>query len=498
MLKNAYFLLIRTLLISFIGFFSIRELLSVLGVEQFGLLNLIFGVATLFTFLNSAMVSANQRYFSFNLGKKNYNALEQVWKSSLILHLIIAFIVFVLLFLLKNLILCNLLKIDKIFLKDASYIYNFAVISVIVSVIQTPFNAMVLAWEKMSIFSLISLLDAFLKLIIIFILYFFDYNVLRKYVFLYLIINILILMIYVSYCVFALKKSIVIGLPKKEYFKEMFFYSSWSIFGNFSHIVRLQGNNIILNIFFGVVLNSVYFITNTLIGVVTNLVNSVVTAMNPRIYKTFAQQDFEKNKELIFGSSKFGFLLCYLIAIPIIHNTDYVLEIWLKDVPEYTVDFVQLALVVLLIDSLSGGLMTGIQASGKIKVYQITVSFIILMNLPLSYILLKTLNNQFVIYYVAIFLALLSFIARLFFLKKQINFKVKEYINMVLMKILFVIFSSQFLLYLISYIKIETNFLNLVVSSSVIILVILFSIYTFGLNVKEKNFLNEKLYGLKK
>lgn len=494
--RNSIFLAMRTIVISIIGLFSVRELLVILGVEEYGLFNLVFGVAALFTFINGAMVSSTQRYLSYYIGKKNNQLFEDVWSSSLFLHLLIAVTVSIILLSLKDLMLNRVLSIDSNYIKSANFVFYFAVISIFISIFQAPFNALILAKEKMSFYAGLSLYDAVSKLGIIYCLYFMQESLLEKYTVLYVSSSLVVFIIYIIYCNNKFNNKIQLNISNFSLLKEMFFYSSWNIFGNFAIVAKIQGINILLNILFGLVVNSAYAITNTVSGVVSGLMNSITTAINPQIYKSYAEQDFDRNIILINSASKFSCLLCLFVILPILFNTQYLLELWLHNLPRYLVDFVQVALIVMLIDCLSGSLMTGIQATGKINVYQIVVSISVFLNLPLSYLGLKIWGEPLIVYWVALFMSLISLGLRLYFLSCLTKFNISIYIKSVLIKVILVILSSSLLAIVFSkLIYIQHEFISFLILSLAILLGLIFSIFLFGLCSSERQFIFSKING---
>lgn len=495
-LRNASYLVFRTLLVSLIGLFTVREVLRLLGVEEYGLFNLVFGIAALFAFINGAMVSSTQRYLSYYIGKKNNKLFEDVWNSSLFLHLLIAVTVSVVLLGIKDLMLNRVLSIDLNYMESANFIFYFAIISIFISIFQAPFNALILAKEKMSFYAGLSLYDAISKLGIVFCLYFMQDSLLEKYTILYVSSSLVVFVIYILYCYKKFDKKIQLKVSNVPLLKEMFFYSSWNIFGNFAAISKMQGINILLNIFFGVVVNSAYAITNTVIGMLSGLINSITTAINPQIYKSYAEEDYTRNSLLINIGSKFSFFFCLLIVLPILFNTQYLLELWLNEIPSYLIDFVRLALVVMLIDCLSGTLMTGIQATGKIKIYQIVVSISVFMNLPLSYLALQLTSKPWVIYWVALLMSLISLGLRLYFLNRLARFSIIEYIYSVLVKLMIVLcISGLFSWYLKNFLVIEGQMISFLISSIIIVLIVMICIVLFGLSSAERQFIQNKIKG---
>ncbi|MDM1719800.1 hypothetical protein [Acinetobacter towneri] len=495
-LRNASYLVFRTLLVSLIGLFTVREVLRLLGVEEYGLFNLVFGIAALFAFINGAMVSSTQRYLSYYIGKKNNKLFEDAWSSSLFLHLLIAVTVSVVLLSIRDLMLNRVLSIDLNYMKSANFIFYFAIISIFISIFQAPFNALILAKEKMSFYAGLSLYDAISKLGIVFCLYFMQESLLEKYTILYVSSSLVVFVIYILYCYKKFDKKIQLKVSNVPLLKEMFFYSSWNISGNFAAISKIQGINILLNIFFGVIVNSAYAITNTVIGVVSGLINSITTAINPQIYKSYAEEDYKRNSLLINIGSKFSFFFCLLIVLPILFNTQYLLELWLHEIPDYLIDFVQLALVIMLIDCLSGTLMTGIQATGKIKIYQIVVSISVFMNLPLSYLTLQFIPKPSVIYWIALLMAFVSLGLRLYFLKRLAKFSIIVYMNSVLVKIALVLFFSVFFSWFLKELfEIDDQMISFLLSSIIIVLIVVANIVLFGLSTIERQFIQNKIKG---
>lgn len=498
-LKNASYLVFRTLLVSLIGLFTVREVLRLLGVEDYGLFNLIFGIATLFTFINGAMVSSTQRYLSFYIGKKNEKLLDDVWRSSLFLHFLIAVLVLIVLFSFKSLILNSLLSIDAGHIDAASFVFNLAVVSIFFTIFQSPFNALILAKEKMSFYAVLSLYDAVTKLLIVYLLYYLSDPLLEKYTSLYVGSSLIVFFSYIIYCSRKFDKKIQLRVSNSNLLKEMFSYSAWNIFGNFSNIAKIQGINILLNIFFGIVINSTYAITNTLTGTIGGLINAITTAINPQIYKSYAEENFERNALLINIGSKFSFFFCLIVILPILLNTKYLLELWLYEIPAYLVYFVQLALIVMLIDCLSGTLMTGIQATGKVKIYQIVVSISVFLNLPLSYLALQLIREPWIVYWIALFMSFVSLGLRLYFLSHLTKFSILSYVKFVLTKAFLVLFISVFLCWLfMSIFETQSQIVLFFSSLIVAIVIVMINIILFGLSSTERQFIQNKIKGYRK
>lgn len=494
--KNSFFLAIRTIVITLIGLYSVRELLLILGVEAYGLFNIVFGVAILFLFINGAMVSSTQRYLAYYIGEGNDSLVSDVWNNSIILHFCVGIIISFLLLIVKRHLLDNLLVIEFKFKETADFIYNCSIISVFISVIQAPFNALILAQERMSFFAKVSFIDAGLKLLVIVLLHFFENNILEKYALMYLFSGVIIFFIYYFYCYKYFKKGFYLVKVKTKFLKEMTIYSFWNIFGNFSYMAKTQGINIVLNIFVGVVANSAFAITTNISSAISNLISAIVTAINPQIYKSYAEKDFERNTFLIHKASKFSFYLGLMVVLPVLFNIQYLLELWLRNLPIYLISFVKYALIILLIDCLSSSLMTAIQATGKVKKYQILVSLFVFINLPLSYIGLKLWGNPEVVFIVALFISVVNFWLRLFFVKKLANFDIGFYLSSVIFKVFLVTIASLLsIILMLNIINYKHEIFFLIINSILIVCAVCCNIIVFGLDASERKFILFKING---
>lgn len=493
-LKNTSYLIFRTLILSVIGLFTVREVLRLLGVEDYGLFNLIFGIATLFTFINGAMISSSQRYLAYYIGNKDQKKLNEVWSNILFLHLLIGVIVCLSLFFSKEFILNGLLSINLEYKETSYFIFNLAIVSVFITIFQSPFNALILAKEKMSFYAQISLLNGVIKLLIVYILYWLSDPLLVKYALLYIFSSLLTCVIYIIYCWKKLNQNTVFKIENISLLKEIFFYSSWNIFGNFASIAKLQGFNILLNIFFGLVANTAYGLTNILVGVINGLVSSITTAINPQIHKTYAVNNYKRNILLINMGSKYSFFFCLIVVLPIFFNTKYLLKLWLSDIPLYLLDFIQLSLIFLLIETLSTTLMTAVQATGKVKIYQILLSVLILLNLPLSYFALKVYGNILILYWIQILISLTCLVVRLIFLKNILEFNINYYVKNVLARVVLVLFLSVLMTYIfMNFLSCDNDFLYFMILSTAIVGFVVFNIFIFGLSKFERVYFYEKL-----
>lgn len=493
--KNSLFLYVRMLLNMGIGLYTSRVVLNTLGIEDFGVYSIVGGVVSMFGFLNSAMSSATQRYLSFEIGKKDISKLSKTFSISLSIHILIGIIVLILAETVGLWFVNNRLNVPLDRMSEVNWVYQFSILTFLFGIIQVPYNALIIAHERMNVYAYISIFEVLSKLFVVYILVILDYDKLKLYAVLLFIVSFLIRMIEKYYCKTKFPESKYNFVYDKMFFKEMLNYAGWNLFGNFAAIARGQGNNILLNIFYGPVLNAAYGITLQLQGAVLSFMNSFQTAINPQIIKSYASDNKDDAIRLIMQSSKFSFFLMSIFVFPILFNTKYVMELWLKNIPDYTILFVQLSLIGVLIDTISGSLMTGIQATGKIKGYQSVVGTLVFLNLPFSYLGIVLWNIPQIIFITSIVISFISLFFRLYFLFKAMDFSVLNYSKDVLAKIA-VITIIMTLIYFILENNFElqyNNFFSFIAESIVIEFILIVLIYSIGLKTSEREIGNNIL-----
>lgn len=436
--KNTLFLSFRMLLNMGVSLYTSRVVLEVLGIEDYGIYSVVGGVVTLFSFFNAAMSSATQRFLAFDLGKKDEKQLHNTFNATFIIHIFIAALILILAETLGLWFINNRLNVPLERLGTINWIYQFSILTFLVGVIQVPFNALIIAREQMNIYALISVIEVTLKLIIVYLLVLFDLDKLQLYAILIFAVTLLNALFYQIYCYTHFKESKFRWYYDSKYFGLLISYSGWSLFGHIASLARSQGLNLVLNIFFGPFVNAAYGIMQQVQGAVITFVSNFQMSVNPQIIKSYANNEKERMMKLIFKSSKFSYLLMLLITFPIIYNVEFVLKLWLKNPPEYSELFVQLCLLNVLIDCISGPLMIGAQATGKIKWYQIVMGSLIFLNLPISYFLLIFFRSPEITLYIGIAITVLSLIFRLVFLKRMIKLDILLFVKEVLVRLVVV------------------------------------------------------------
>lgn len=486
--KNTMFLYIRMFLIMGITLYTSRIVLRELGVSDYGIYNLVGGFVAMLGFFNAAMSSATQRYLSFDIGRGDLDRLKKTFSATLTIHILIAIVGF----LLAETLGLWYINTKMVFPSERVYavnvVYQFSILTFLLSIIQVPYNALIIARERMNMYAYVSILEAILKLLIVFFLVYFGSDKLITYSILTFVVAFAIRITYQIYCRREFTESKYKFQYDKQYYKELIGYSGWNLFGNIASVAKGQGVNIVLNIFFGTIVNAAYGITNQVFSAVNMFVSNFQLALNPQIIKNYSQGNFKQSHYLISQGAKFSFFLMLIIVTPILLNTDYILNFWLKTPPEHTTIFVQLCLINILIDCLSGSLMTGAQATGKIKWYQIIVGTLVFLNLPISYFVLKLGAKPYSVYYVSIFISIISLQFRLYFLKKTMNFDVKTYYWTVLLKVIVLSCLALIMVYCIkTYFRYEVSFLVFIVESSSIVLLLIFLIILLGTTKKERD-----------
>lgn len=488
---NTGILYTKMLITMGITLYSTRLVLNALGASDYGIFNLIAGVIAMLSFLNTAMTVSTQRYLSFHQGTGNFEMQKKVFTNSWALHIIIGAIVMILLLVLEPFLFGGFLNIPVDRIPTAKAIYYFMSISVFFTIISVPFTASLNAHENMLWIAIVNIIESFIKLgIAISLLWFIQAERLFAYGIFMAVLSFISFSLYAVYC---LNKYDECSIKKyqidKPLIKELGGFAGWNLFGALCTFSRTQGIAIILNVFFGTIVNAAYGIANQTAAQLSFFSHTMLRAINPQIMKSEGMDDRQRMLRLSMMASKFGFFLLAFIAIPVIFEMPTILKLWLKNVPEYTVIFCSLCLISILANQLTIGLQSAIQATGKIKAYQAIIGGIQLFNLPVSYLLLRLDFAPYSVLISSIGVEVLSCIFRLFFLHKKAGMSIIEYFERVFLKEiipLFFIISTCWLV--TNYVYFEYRFL-LTVAVSVIIFIV--SIYFTGLCKDEKIFIND-------
>lgn len=484
--KNTIILYIRMIVMIFIGLFTSRVILNTLGVENYGIYNVVGGIVAMFGIITSSLSSSISRFITVELGTNNIERLKKIFSTSVTVQLIISVIIVILIEIIGLWFLHNKINIPTERLDEATFVMHCSVITFAVSLNTMPYNATIIAHEKMGIFSYITLLDAILKLVVVYLLYVSPFDKLETYAVLLLLVSVIVQLIQFIYCRRQFQECRFSWLLDKQLLKEMSSFSGWSFAGNASYIINTQGINLLINIFFGVTINAARGIATQVDTMIQGFVNNFTTAMNPQIMKSYATKDLKYMHQLIISGSKFAYFLMLFFAIPICLETNFILTLWLKQVPEYSVSFVRLALLTSMMTALGSTLTTSQSATGHIKYSSMVTSFLTFLDFPLSYFVFKIGYSPTSCYIVHFILYSLLQFLKIFLVKNYIKLSVKLYLKEVFLKVFLVSIVAFILPYLI-YIILDSSFLRLLFVITMSAISTLVSIYLLGLTSVEKH-----------
>lgn len=433
--KNTLLLYVRMFLTMIVSLYTSRVVLNTLGVEDYGVYNVTGGVVAMFSFFNTAMSSATQRYITFALGKGDKQRLNVIFNTAVVIHLGISLCVLILGETIGLWFVMSKLVIPAERSVAAMWVYQCSILTSLVSIMSVPYNADIVANEKMSAFAYISILEVILKLLIVFVLVIIPADKLISYAILVVCVQLIIRYIYVSYCSRHFEEAKIKKVFDKSLFKEMASFAGWSFFGNFACILYGQGVNMLLNIFFGPVVNAARGVAIQVQTAVHQFAGSFQMAINPQITKSYASGNLLQMHSLMCRSSRFSFYLLFFLILPILLETDFILTLWLKNVPDNTVIFTQIMLCIMMLNPFSSPLTIANQATGMIRFYQIVVGCTLMSIFPISYLVLLWGAPAYAVFCVHFIIEGIALIFRMIMLRKLISLSLIEYVKNVYLPI---------------------------------------------------------------
>ncbi|WP_180116288.1 lipopolysaccharide biosynthesis protein [Acinetobacter sp. YH12140] len=448
---NTIFLYIRMVFVIILSLISIKLVYKSLGIENFGILNLVTGFVLLFSFLNNAMRNGTQRFLNVAYATGDLKEVKNTFSISFNVHVVISVVLFVLAETIGLWFLGNHLNIPKEKFFEAQVIYHLAIFSLIFTIISVPYQAMLIAKEKMTLYAYLSILDAILKFLSALILVFLTSNLLIYYGLALLFSSIIMFFCYI----FLVGKRYKINYSMKNNMsltKKIVSFSGWNILGQISSVTSNQGVTILFNIFFGVVANASFAISQQINALLNNFVSNLQMAFNPQIVESYVKGDVKRHVGLVLLASRYSLYLISLMSIPFLVSCEYILSNWLdKELPEYTLVFSKIVIFVAIIDGISGPFWMSAHARGDIKKYQIVISFILLLNLPLSYFLIKTYGMAEKAILSTITVSFFSFLFRFYYFKKGLLQELKSPQLNLYVKNLIMIFIFLFILNILQF-----------------------------------------------
>ena len=489
--KNTLFLYIRMFIVLIISLYTSRLLLNALGIVDYGIYNVVGGIVTLFTFVTGAMSTSSQRYITFALGQQDEQRLKEVFRSSLQVFVLLSLIILLLSETIGLWFLYYKMTIPAERMTATFWVYQISILSCVLGMLVIPFRAEIIAHERMNAFAFISIMDVVLKLFIVIIISLMDDERLIFYAVLMFLITFLNNIIYMVYCKKQFKEINYKMVFNKPLLKEMGNFAGWSLIGNLAGVLYNHGVNILLNMFFGPAINAARGIAIQVQGTIQGFIINFQMAVNPQITKTYATNDLNRMHNLIIASSKFSFFLLFLLTLPIILETNQILVLWLKLVPEHTINFIRIIFFIMLIDTLANPLIIANQATGKIKKYQTVVGGILLSIVPISYIALKLGSKPEMVFIIQLIIAIIAQIARVIMIRPLINISYRKYLKEIVFRSVIVMIVASILPIYI-YEQMDENLLRLmcvVICCSVSIII---TILLLGLNNKERAMIYQK------
>ena len=494
--KNTLMLYVRMLIIIIVGLYTSRVVLNVLGESDFGIYTLVGGIVIMFSFLNSSLSGASARFITFELGRGDLERLKLVFAGSLTVHIIIALIVFILAETVGLWLLETKLVIPEHRMYAARVIYQFSVISCLISITQVPYNAMIIAHEKMQVYAYIGILEALLKLGAVISLLFFNTDKLILYGVLICVVSFIVTFAYRWYCKRKFEECHFTLTFNREILYPMLSFSGWDFYGNLSVTLKGQGVNVILNLFFGTLVNAASGVATQVQSVLASFANNFLLTIKPQVVKKYAAGQINSMINLVMVSSKMAFALVLFFSLPLILENEFVLKLWLKNVPQYAVEFCQFSLIINLFAAMFTPILYSIHAIGRVKFMSIVSGTIYMLSLPLTYLFLKMGGTPIVPYILMVFIHLLVCFSYLWSLKRELKvFSIRFFLK----KVLGVCFSIAFVSSIIPCLLLlyfPSGWLRLFLVSGTCIFLMLLTTYYWAFDKNTREFCVIKLKNL--
>lgn len=489
--KNTLFLYLRMIIVMGINLYVVRAVLDLLGVVDYGIYNVVGGVVAMFSFINGTLATSSQRFFSIELAKGDYKRLNEWFCLNI---LIFVFFIIIFIFIAESLGLWFVntqMTIPDERLVAANIVFQLSIVTFCVSFYSIPYNALIIAHEQMSAFAYISIIEALFKVVIIYVLTISSWDKLIIYSILMLISSFGVTISYIMYCRIKYKESRFKIYYNSNELRDLFNFSSWHLLGTLSIVIRGQGINLLINMFFNPAVNAARAIAYQIEGAVNQLHSNFFIAVKPQIYKAYANKNMEGLHILTIRSTIICVFLVSVLVFPILLNTDYILNLWLKDVPDYCVLFTQLVLINCLIDSTSNSTISPAIASGRLRRFYLYTGTLYILNLPISYVFLRNGNPPQYVMFVSIIISIVSVYLRAYLLIDIINYPFRKYCIVIakLVVVSCIIFGCTYLLSL-SF----DNLLRLLVVTFLSSVFHIFIYYHYILNSEDKIVVRNRVF----
>lgn len=484
--RNTVFMAIRMVIVLAINLYATRLILSAIGVVDYGIYTVVCGVVAMFGFLNTAMSNGIQRFYNFEMGKVGDVGVTRVYNTSLRIQFIVAFIVLVATEIVGVWYLNNKMVLPPERLSAAFWVMQYSIFSLVIIIIQVPYVSYIIAREKLDFYAMMSVGNAVLTLLATILLSYIDFDRLITYGFFLFVIHILF---FLAYLLYSKRISVNLVFEKKtDYalFKEMVQFSGWNLLGTFVGVGKEQGTDVILNFFFGPIVNAARGVANQVNGGLQSLVSNLSISVRPQVTKSYAEGNIDRTMNLTYSISKVSCIILYMFSLPIILEIDFILRIWLGDnIPEHTQNFVLIIVATSFLNNLNSAISGVVHSSGKMKRYQIVGSVLTLFSIPAIYIVLKIGGSPEMALWVIFVSMIIVQIGALLVLKTIIDYSIKTYLRKVLIPFLETLLVSIIFPLFILYVM-EEGLFRFVVVSIISFLSIVAATFFVGLNKSER------------
>ncbi|SOD11537.1 Na+-driven multidrug efflux pump [Fibrobacter sp. UWB16] len=484
--KNALFLYCRQIIIMAVGLLTVRITLSILGIVDYGVNNVVAGTVSMFAFLSGSLASGSQRFFSFYIGSGEKDKLSDSFKGTFSIYVIFTLIIFVLQEIVGLWLLNNKLVIPPDRMFAAQCIFQMAILGSCASLMTAPYMASVIAHENMKVFAQVGIIEVVLKLLIVFLLYISPADKLITYGFLYMLINLGMMLFYQMYTFKKYDECRSSFLWRKDLIKELLSFNGWNCFGSFAWMMKNQGLSIMLNTFFGPIVNAAQQIGTQIRSISASFSQNFSMATKPQIIKSYAAKDYDRTLDLVFKTAKINFFLMYVITLPACFSLDYLLDLWLVDVPQYAVVICQLLLIENLVETSSLPFAVVNQATGKIALYQFLIGVVGLLNIPFAYIACCNGCEPKIAFLIGVILQLCIAAIRIIFVQRVFPKSFFKIIGQIYIPCSLIVVISYFTSHLL-WIPI-TSFMVFTIETLCQVLLVLLLSYFIGLNKNERVF----------
>ena len=491
--KNTVFLTIRVLVVTLISLYTSRVILQELGVDDYGIYNIVGGFVALVNFLTFAISAAMQRFLRKEIEQHNNFRLQNVYSSCCVLAVLSILVTIIVLELIGTWFVLDKLNIPSSRIDVAFIVLQFSIFNVCCEIFKQIFHSLLVSYEKMNFYAYISIADAVLKLGVVYFLSIISFDKLILFSALQSFVAFGILAISGLYCYWQFSNVRFSFKTNIKDLREIVKFSFWNSISSMSDVAYMHGSNILVNLFFGVTVNAAMGITNQVKSAVYTLTRNIQMAANPQILGYYSTGDYIEGRKLVFRISRFSYYIMLLLGLPLFLNVDYILSIWLVKIPPYCPDLIRSLILFCMFDIFSGPLWTSMQGKGKIRNYQLIISAILLLNLPLTYIAFSCNMPPYVLYLIQSIVVTILLFIRVWFAKKYCGFGFRDYFKSVISKALIVTFISTILPIIVAFTLKDVNFVNTLISVVVSVVSVSFAVYFYGMEYSERNMIDEKI-----